>query len=84
LIPSGSQLSRSLAIELFHPVPKPGWASEQDVREHESGERDREGRCVRDDDERCPDETVSETHAYLTIPSDRRKFSRLRAKQARR
>jgi hypothetical protein len=48
-------------------VPEPRWTSEQDVREHKRHERDREGGGVQGDDEQCPNETISEAHAYLTI-----------------
>ena len=63
-------LSRNLAVERVHPVPKPRWTSQQDVREDKRRERDHEGGGVQGDDEQCPDETVSEAHAYLTISAE--------------
>jgi len=72
LISKGGRLPWSLAVELLHPVPEPGRAREQDVHEHECRERDRERRGVHNDDERCSDETVSETHADLPISSNRK------------
>ena len=64
-------LGGSPAADLLDPLAEPARTRNQDVREDQCRQWDREGRGVYDDDNQCPDKTVSETHVYLTISCGR-------------
>ena len=64
---SARHLSRNSAIQPFHPVPEPDGTREQNVRQQQCTKRNREGRCIHDDDQQGENKTVGETHDDLGV-----------------